>query len=86
MLTCFDPIDSLYISDINDVLRTSALIRTSNRRDHAQYLFVHISLIKGCATKKYKGCVTRKKLPNFVTRCTKDLFTLLRVHLLFAAG
>ena len=33
MLACLDPIDDLCTSDANDVLRTPAVIRTSNRRD-----------------------------------------------------
>ena len=34
MLACFDLIDDLFISDVNDVLKALAVIQTSNRRDH----------------------------------------------------
>ena len=33
MLACLDPIDDLFISGANDVLRTPVVIQTSDKRD-----------------------------------------------------
>ena len=66
MLACLDAIDDHFISDANVVPRTLAVIQTSGRRDHNIFLYFTLRLY-----------VNRKSI---VRRCTKDLFTFLRVN------